>query len=275
MFIVINYCIVLIANCPSGVEYTTQPSSTVSSSCNPMGLVTLRCNVMSPTVKNIIWYRTTGPEELVPEVVSGANQLRSGSTDRSVLTFMVTDSTLGLYWCGVDGYSPSTFTPICLNASIPVCTDADFFTSDIQCATRSSMLLHPDVTEYCIPPEPSSSSSSSLMTDMTPTVSSLSLSYTNNITPTSTDISSSFSIDSITTGVLQHQTISSTTLLSSQILMESSQPNSEQSVSIVLVSLISVCVLLGCIAAMIIIAISMLCYVTKKGNFKEANDVEG
>ena len=49
----------------------------------------------------------------------------------------------------------------------------------------------------------------------------------------------------------------------------------QQSTSVILISLIVVCVLLGCIATMIIVAISVLCYITKKGNCCSKEVIEG
>ncbi len=249
----------------------------------------MSCELSSSSATNLTirWYRSLGPgepTELLSNRDPQAYQVDGIATLNfffNSLVFTVTADTFGFYWCSFDGYNPSTVIPICpaVMSTSPICTDELFITNEepAQCAIPANSTM-PNITQYCIPPSVSSTIYSTH--SITPSVSSTIYS-THSITPSVS--STIYSTHSITPSISSSNmnVITSNIVISSMLtesVSSSPQPPTvanQQSTSVILISLIVVCVLLGCIATMIIVAISVLCYITKKGNCCSKEVIEG
>ena len=120
------------AACPGGYRFTTQPPSELD--CNPMDRhIPLRCTSGSAS-DTVTWYWTQTASDAG---INGITILQSpqhtvidfGSTNMKQISFIVSSSTQGYYWCEISNavnvpLKPSTITPVLLTnkASLPYCT---------------------------------------------------------------------------------------------------------------------------------------------------------
>ena len=75
-----------------------------------------------------------------------------GSTNNKQISFIVTQSTLGYYWCEISNavnvsLRTSTITPVCqptINTSLPVCTNAHVSSihNNLECAAVGSPIVY-------------------------------------------------------------------------------------------------------------------------------------
>ena len=110
-----------------GFRYLQQPPNMLD--CDPLGVyIILQCSTESSS-DNVTWYWTNNVNEagvngtaILPEDGCGNYQLGSISTNNKQIGFIVSESTLGYYWCEISNavnvsLRPSTITPVCLPMS--------------------------------------------------------------------------------------------------------------------------------------------------------------
>ena len=283
-----------VEDCPSGVKYTNQPPPSLPCKPAPGDFIRLRCEVSGISVhEQIKWYRSLGQDQNDSVEIINSNPLYSvtGSPlgmNSSVrfLSFTVADSTYGFYWCAVVGLIPTaSFTPICpqqyLNDSsaLAACSgpgNRQYYIELEQCADiyNTSELFSPNITSECVLPPINTATtatatiySSTLLQSYVPTNSPSQILSADRVASSDTVISSS-TITTLNEYATIIDSLSSPSLEPSQAI-EPKEKENDPAPSVLLVVLIIVCVLLGCVALMIVIAISMLCYLTKRGSSKD------
>ena len=149
------YLLLLAADhCPNGWYYTVQPPTELK--CNPVGtFLFLRC----ATVRgNVTWYWSQCVHDadvngtaILPGDNSDAYVVSNFSETTAVISFLVTNSTLGYYWCEISNSSlrPSIVTPVFYptNASLHKCTYSSVeiahnFMSGNECAVIDSHTIY-------------------------------------------------------------------------------------------------------------------------------------
>ena len=109
-------------DCQGGFNFTFQPPQVLN--CNPTGqVVGLYCST-SPS-GSFNWYHTLDPAQAGISgglIVSDGNPYTLDSTlgPNSLLSFTVSNDTIGFYWCVISRSTPiplrpSTITPVCMN----------------------------------------------------------------------------------------------------------------------------------------------------------------
>ena len=148
------------ADCPSGMEYLTQPPTQLN--CDPIGVrIRLQCIA---TLGSLTWYWTPNISNagvsglgipILPEDNSDNYTAAVGPPDThsKEIVFTVSNATLGYYWCEINNASlrPTTITPICLpmDATLPTCTIDSVFAShhstirESECAEQNATLIIP------------------------------------------------------------------------------------------------------------------------------------
>ncbi len=211
------------------------------------------------------WYRSLRPQEF-NELSTISSSLINGRRF-SILSISISESTYGYYWCAIDGCSPTGVTPICpqyINTTAPACNNTALSTDVNKNAVQMPAINESFLANIseCLPPPPPSP------TDMT--ISLLHEVYTSSILmPSSLSATSSSQITRApyTNGIIE--TPSSSPVMVSMVQSSTTANTTTQPVNMLLVALIVVCMLLGCVALMIALAIIMLCYLTKRGNSKD------
>ena len=122
------------AACPGGYRFTVQPPSELD--CNPMDRnIPLKC-VSDSASDTVTWYWTQNANDAGingTAILINNNSHRTvvnfGSTNKKQLSFTVTSTTQGYYWCEISNavnvsLKPSTITPVLLptKGSLPPCT---------------------------------------------------------------------------------------------------------------------------------------------------------
>ena len=178
-------------------QYTAQPPTALN--CDPFGgIIGLSCRIHQDNgFGNVTWYWSrcdqdagvNGSAILLEDRsdIYGVEQyFFSGNVTLSNLIFLVTNATLGYYWCEVNSSSsrPSVITPVLqpTNTSLPECTilsvSLNYHNIGSECAAMGSPIVFPHVPlpSFC----PSTANGTTDLNPPTPTQN------TTQDTPTST-----------------------------------------------------------------------------------------
>ena len=148
-------------------RYIVQPPSSLD--CDPLGAeISLECFVqVASDQESITWYWTQNVTEAgingTPIATGNGFRLIEISSSTKLISFTVTESKLGYYWCAINAamnisLRPSTITPICLPpTSLPnKCTNAHIINNlhhiSSKCAVQNSTMV------FARPPLPTSCS---------------------------------------------------------------------------------------------------------------------
>ena len=286
--------------CKSKLNFTVQPPQELN--CNPTGLtVALYCRT-SPS-GSFHWYHTLDSTQAGKTGNSIVNDGKPYTIDsnfhgpNSGLSFKVSNSTVGFYWCVITtsnsvSLRPSTVTPICsfYNNSLPSCPLSFSLDNqhhyDVECAD-ANITYHRELfpTDCILQPSSSStfpvsttphyvrttksvlsvSSFSTNTTILTPLISSSSNTLTTLIPSSSIAIQTS----TVLTMFTPIPTITEPTLN----IGPSPTPSSQN--LLLLYTLIGICILLAIIALIIVIAIIILCCMTRRQHSLEAATPKG
>lgn len=228
----------------------------------------------------------------------------------STLSFMVNPSTYGVYWCTVEGYTtPSTATIICpstIDPSLENCGGVIQSNDSDKCVYSNETSSYPfnisSVFDQCVPPPGSSSSAlpivnvtlptttqTSTSTNTAPLVSVASTLMSPSLVTLLTSIAVTRSVSHVVSVPSYTITLTSNpvTRVSSKISSSLSQMSPSSSLpplldsnrdvegpNPILIVLTIVCVLLGCVATLIITAIVILCCLTRSGKYADKEDGE-
>ena len=145
--------------CPGGYRFTTQPPSQLN--CDPVErFISLQC--VSGSISDCVtWYWSQSVCDagingtaILPGDTSDAYEVSTlGSASNRQISFTVTQSTLGYYWCEISNalnvsLRSSTITPVLqptTNTSLPLCTGghvAAIHNSNPECAAVGSPIVY-------------------------------------------------------------------------------------------------------------------------------------
>ena len=161
----------MLPDCPSGYMFIIQPPTELN--CNPVRRsLSLQCATLS-TSDNVTWYWTqkiceagVNGTAILPGDTSDNYQVTTYIINNRQISFTVSESTLGYYWCEISNavnvsLRPSTITPVlqpCTNMSLSACTNALILTShnrNPECAEEDSptVISRPPLPSSCVPPQ--------------------------------------------------------------------------------------------------------------------------
>ena len=222
----------------------------------------------------INWYRSLGSTETPLQVLKDSPYYdiaelivpvdnETSSTVSTLTIIQVNAGTQGFYWCQAENFTSSSFASICppYNSSLNQCEIVEVITSEQEQCIDFGVNDSPDLPAECVPP--------SLTVSTITFVSSSPVQF-----PT-------FSTQSYLVNPQYSSTSDNTLLIStskflyySTSLSLSSSPSepldnttvTPGSSNTLLFALIGLCTVLGCIAFMIVAAISVLCCLTRGGH---------
>ena len=220
----------------------------------------------------INWYRSLGSAETPLQVLTDspyyvidklAIDNNETSSTVSTLRIQVNTGTQGFYWCQAGNFTSSSFASICppYNSSLSQCEKLEFITSEQEQCIDFGVNDSPDLPAECVP---------SSLTVSTITFVSLSPVQFPTFSAQSYLVNPQYSSTSGNTLLIS----TSKSLYYSTSLSISSSPSGPSdnktvapgSSNTLLFALIGLCTVLGCIAFMIVAAISVLCCLTRGGH---------
>ena len=293
-----NNNIIFHTDCRSDLNFTQQPPQALN--CNPTGVRIILYCYTSPTGP-FNWYHTLDPTQAGKKgdlIVGNGNPYTLHSTlgVNSGLEFVVSNNTIGFYWCVIvdRGLSiplrSSTVFPICMNynSSLNQCSSNldDQHYKVPECADANVTFSRIPLPTNCVP-QPSSSSISPLNTTShdvrstsflsRSTITTISTPLISSSLTTSTLLISSLSIAIQTSTSTPIPSIVSTPMptTTNPTLNIGPSPTPSSQNLLLLYTLIGICILLAIIALIIVVAIIILCCMTRRQHSLEAATPKG